>query len=146
MNDQIHCSTVVLDCEQTGTLPQESLDTRNICLILIWKCTKMILACKGNRLKIRLSPSKKVAFICFTEGLLTMTISTFYVNLKGLFVLNIFNFCPDFFGSIGQRFNKKAVYFDIYDVINWKTNNYNKQFGQFIKIITWEIFFFKGRE
>ena len=96
----------------------------------------MILARKGNRLKIRLSPSKKVAFICFTECLLTMMISTFYVNLKGLFILNIFNFCPDFIGSIGQRLNKKAVYFDIYDVINWKTNNYNKQFGQFIKIIT----------
>ena len=46
--------------------------------------------------------------------------------LKTLFVVAIFIFCPDFFGLVGKRLDKKVkVNFKIYDVTDWKTNNYN---------------------
>ena len=36
------------------------------------------------------------------------------------------NFCPNFFGHVGKRFEKKAkVNFKIYDVTDCTTNNYN---------------------
>ena len=34
------------------------------------------------------------------------------------------NFCPDIFGHIGERFNRKAkANFEIYDVSDWETIN-----------------------
>ena len=32
----------------------------------------------------------------------------FYVTLKALFVLKYLNFCPDFFGNVEKRLDKKA--------------------------------------
>ena len=41
---------------------------------------------------------------------------------KFLFVLSYFNFCPDFFGHVGKRIDKKGkLSFSIYDVIYWET-------------------------
>ena len=54
------------------------------------------------------------------------------ISTKKLFsLLRFLNFCPDFFGHVGKRFDKKAkVNFKIYDVINWETNKYNTHIAQ----------------
>ena len=50
----------------------------------------------------------------------------FLLNLQALFLLKIFKFFPDFFGHVGKRLDKKTnVNFKAYDLIYWKTNNYN---------------------
>ena len=50
-------------------------------------------------LKVKLSPSKKICVICFSEALLKMIKNAFYFMLKALLVLNIFSsFYHDFFG------------------------------------------------
>ena len=43
-------------------------------------------------LKVGLSPSKKVFFICFNDRSSKMMKNAFYFNLKALFVLKIFQF------------------------------------------------------
>ena len=50
----------------------------------------------------------------------------FLFNLQALFLLKIFKFFPDFFGHVGKRLDKKTnANFKAYDLIYWKTNNYN---------------------
>ena len=50
----------------------------------------------------------------------------FYFTLKLLFVLKIFHFFPDIFGHVTKRLNKISKFnFQIYDAINWESNNYN---------------------
>ena len=61
--------------------------------------------------------------------------------MKALFVLKILNpdrkkkyVRPDFFRQVGKRFGKKVeINFQNYDVINWKTDNYNTQITQHLK-------------
>ena len=50
-----------------------------------------------------------------------------FISTKKLFfVLRYSNVCPDFFGHVGKRLNKKdIVNFKIHDAINWETNNYS---------------------
>ena len=63
--------------------------------------------------------SRKVCFIYLNENLLKMMKNAFYFTLTVIFVLKIFNFCPDLFGHVAKRLDKKAkVNFKIYDVIN----------------------------
>ena len=63
-----------------------------------------------------------------------MTKNAFYFILKALFFLKIFDFCPDFFGRMGKRLDKKAkVNFKIYDVTTWITRNYNTHIDQHLK-------------
>ena len=51
--------------------------------------------------------------------------NAFYFMLKA-FVLKKLNFFPDIFGHVGkQRVKKAGVNTKIYDVTNWKINNYN---------------------
>ena len=57
------------------------------------------------KLKVGVSPSKKVDFICFREILLKMIKSAFYFTLKALFVLK---FCPDLFEPAGKQLDQKA--------------------------------------
>ena len=41
-------------------------------------------------------------------------------------ILRYLNFCPDLFGHVGKQLDNKAKFdFNMYDVINWKINNYN---------------------
>ena len=43
--------------------------------------------------------------------------NAFYFRLQPLFVLEIYNFCPDFCGYVGKQLDKKAkVNFKIYDI------------------------------
>ena len=50
----------------------------------------------------------------------------FLFNLQALFLLKIFKFFPDFFFFFLKRLDKKTnVNFKAYDLIYWKTNNYN---------------------
>ena len=50
-----------------------------------------------------------------------------------MFLRNL-NFCPDFFGYVGKRLDKRAkVNNKNYYVINWKTNNYNTHIAQYLK-------------
>ena len=80
---------------------------------------KIILTIK---IKVKLSPSKKVDFICFNGSPLKMTKNTFYFTLKALFVLEIF--LPRLFSHVEKRFDKKAkVNFKTYDVTDWTTNS-----------------------
>ena len=45
-----------------------------------------------------------------------------------------FKFCPDQFSYVRKQLNKKAkVYFKIYDVIYWLTNNYNTHIALYLK-------------
>ena len=42
------------------------------------------------------------------------------------------NFCPNVFGHVGKRLDKKAsVNFKIYEVTIWETNNYNTHTAQY---------------
>ena len=51
-----------------------------------------------QHIKVGLSPSKKVAFICFNESPLKMMKNASHCMLKALFVLEKYlQFCPDFF-------------------------------------------------
>ena len=80
---------------------------------------KIILAIK---IKVKLSPFKKVDFICFNGSPLKMTKNAFYFTLKALFVLEIF--LSRLFSHVEKRFDKKAkVNFKIYDVTDWTTNS-----------------------
>ena len=62
--------------------------------------------------------------------------STFYFILNALFVLRFLIFCPDLFGPVGKRLDKKAkVKFKIYDVhilpiISSSKSNQTMKFGQ----------------
>ena len=50
-----------------------------------------------------------------------------YFILKVIFVLTIFNFCPDVFGPARKRLaNEKAkINFKTFDTTTWEINNYN---------------------
>ena len=48
--------------------------------------------------------------------------------------LKYLHFCPDVFGHVGKRLDKKAkINFKVYDVTTWETNNYNKHIAQHLK-------------
>ena len=83
--------------------------------------------------KVRISPSKKVAFICFNESSLKMVKNSFDIISKVFFsFLRYLNICLDFFDHVGKRPDKKAkVNFKIYDVRNWETNHYNTHVAQY---------------
>ena len=77
-------------------------------------------------LKVRLPPSKKVAFICFNEHRLKVIKNAFYFMLKAIFVVEISKFLSWLLGYVEKRFDKKAkVNFKIYDVTYWTTNTYD---------------------
>ena len=65
-------------------------------------------------------------FLATDESPLELMFSTFYFVLNALLLFKIFNFlCPDFFGDVEQRLDKKiTINFKIYDAILWLTNNY----------------------
>ena len=87
-----------------------------------------------SKLKVRLSTSKKFAFIFFSESLLKLMIIGFYFILKLFSFLRYSNFCPDFFGHLGKRLDKKAkINFKIYNAADWTTNNYNTHIAQYLK-------------
>ena len=50
--------------------------------------------------KVELSPSKKICFVCFNESPLKLMKNAFYSILKALFVLKTFNFLSSRFGHI----------------------------------------------
>ena len=48
--------------------------------------------------------------------------------------MKIFNYFSDNFGHAGKQLDQKAsVNFKIYDIRNWKANNYNTHIAQYIK-------------
>ena len=54
--------------------------------------------------------------------------NVFYVIKKSLFVVK------SFIGLVGKRLDHRAkVNLEIYDVINWETNNYNTNIAQYLK-------------
>ena len=57
--------------------------------------------------------------------------NVFYLTLKALFVLKIFKFLSSFFGHAEKQLDQKyKVYFKIYDVTTWETNNYITHIAQ----------------
>ena len=51
----------------------------------------------------------------------------FYFISKAFLFLSYLNLCRDFLCRVGKLLDKKAeVNCKIYDVINWKTNTYNR--------------------
>ena len=69
---------------------------------------------------------QKIVLICFNESSLKMMKNAFCLMLKALFVLEIFTFLSRLLGYAEKIFDKKAkVDFNIYDVTDWTTNNYN---------------------
>ena len=67
-----------------------------------------LVCCKRYRLKVGISTSKKVGFICINERPLKMTKNACYLMLKVLSVLEIFTFLSRLFGYVEKRCNKKA--------------------------------------
>ena len=60
--------------------------------------------------------------------------NAFYFMLKALFVFGIFKFLSWSFGHVGKRLDKKTkINFEIYDVTDWETNNYNIYICQNLK-------------
>ena len=56
---------------------------------------------------------------------------TFFVSPEKLFsFLRYLKFCPYFFVHV---YKKVKVSFKIYDVIYWKTNNYNAHIAQYLE-------------
>ena len=54
---------------------------------------------------------------------------------KLLSFLRYLDFCPNIFGHVGKRLDKKAeVNFKFYDVTDRKTNNCNKHVVQYFKM------------
>ena len=85
-------------------------------------------------LKVELSPSKEIFLICFDESPIKMRKTDFHFTFKAVFILKIFKFCPDFFGHVGKRLDKKAkVDLKFYDVPTWETHNYNTHITQHLK-------------
>ena len=52
----------------------------------------------NSTIKVGLSPSKKIIFICFNDSRLKVMKNAFCFILKALFVLKIFSLCLDFLG------------------------------------------------
>ena len=53
--------------------------------------------------------------------------NAFYSMLKALFVLKIFNFCPDIFGHVRGRLHVEVkINFKIDNIADWEKNNYNR--------------------
>ena len=53
--------------------------------------------------------------------------------LKALFILEIFTFLYSPFGYAEKRLDKKPmVNFEIYDVTDWTSNNYNTHIAQYL--------------
>ena len=68
-------------------------------------------------IKVELSPSKKLNFICFNETSVKMMQNTFHFMLKVLLVLEIFTFLSWIFRYVQKQLDKKAkVNFKIYNV------------------------------
>ena len=57
--------------------------------------------------------------------------NVFYFILKALFVLKIFKFLSWLFGHIEKTALKK-VNFEIYDITDWLTKNYNTHIYQYL--------------
>ena len=59
----------------------------------------------------------------------------FFISSKKVFsFLRYLQFCPDVFGYIGKRLDKKAkVNLKIYDATNWKTKNYIEFIARYLK-------------
>ena len=78
----------------------------------------------NSGLKVKLSPSKKVYFISLNEG----------PSKNDGNVLQYLEFYVDFFGHVGERFDKKVkVNFKIYDVTTWFINNCDTHIVQCLK-------------
>ena len=60
--------------------------------------------------------------------------NTFYFMLKALYVLEIFTLLSQRFGYVENQFDKKVkVNFEIYDVTEWETENYNTYIVKYLK-------------
>ena len=60
--------------------------------------------------------------------------NVFCFMLKALFVLEMFTFLFWLFGYVEKPLDKKdMVIFEIYDVKDWTTNNYNTNIAQYLK-------------
>ena len=68
------------------------------------------------------------------ESPLKLITNAFYSMLNALFVLEIIIFLSRLFGYLEKRLDKKAVIsFNIYNVTDWTTNNYNTHITQYLK-------------
>ena len=60
--------------------------------------------------------------------------NVFYFILEAFFILEIFRFLSWLFGFVEKGLDKKVkVSFNIYDVTDWTTNNYNTYVIQYLK-------------
>ena len=68
-----------------------------------------------------------------TESPLKVMKNVFCFTLNHFLFLSYLNFCPDFFGDVVKRLDKKAkIAFKNYG-INWETNNYNIHIAQYLR-------------
>ena len=58
--------------------------------------------------------------------------NAFYFTLKSLFVLEIFKFCPNFYGCVAKWRHKKAI-INFENKTDWKPNSYNTHAPQYLK-------------
>ena len=57
---------------------------------------------QANLIKVGLSPSKKILFICFNESPLKIMKNAFYFILKPFFVLKVSKFLSWYFGDVEE--------------------------------------------
>ena len=62
-----------------------------------------ILGYSSIEVKVGLSPSKKICFVCFAESLLKIMKNGFYLILKAAFVLTMFKFLSRLFDHAEKR-------------------------------------------
>ena len=87
-----------------------------------------------NIFKAVLSSSKKNFFICFNDIPSKMMKKVFYCIWKALFVLEIFKYLFWLFGHLEKTAClDRSVNFEIHDVTDWLTMNYNTKSGQLIE-------------
>ena len=85
-------------------------------------------------IKVGLSPSTKIVFICVNKRSLKMIKNIFYFILKAFFVLEKLTSLSWLFGYVEKRLDKKAkINCKIYDFTDWTKNNQNTHIIQYLK-------------
>ena len=86
------------------------------------------------RIKVELSRSKKVPFICYNENPFQNDKKCFLFHVKSSFrSLDIYIFVLIFW-LCRKRLDKKAKdNFKIFDVTDWEPNKYNTHISQYLK-------------
>ena len=89
---------------------------------------KIVFLCLSIEEKIWFYLKGPLSQFVATLNPLKMMKNAFDFTLKLYLFLRYLEFCPDFSRHIGKQLDKK-----IYDIANWKTNNYNTHIARYLR-------------